>query len=306
MAEKELIDWLRRKVKPGDLVQVGPGDDAAVIASPDAGRLVVTVDAFLEGSHFPSDTAPARIGHKVIAASVSDIAAMGCVPVASFVTLGLNEACDEAFVSELGEAMIAAAEKYGAPIAGGDITSWRSPLAVSVTVVGQTHGLDPVLRSGAKPGDRVFVTGTLGGSLLGRHLDAEPRVEEGIFLNRHVGVSAMIDVSDGLSTDLNHIAEASGVGAVIREAAIPVSDDARTLEKQDGRSAVRHALDDGEDFELLFTASPEATARLRETWPFGLPVTEIGEITARDVLIERADGSRELLGPRGYEHKWSS
>lgn len=304
MAEGPLINWLRHRIKRAASVQVGPGDDAAVIV-PGADLMVVTADAFLEGTHFSPDATPAQIGHKVIAASISDIAAMGCEPRHCFVTLGLDEARGDTFVHELGEAMIAAAEKYHAPIAGGDVTSWSAPLAVSVTVVGDTCGMAPVLRSGAKPGDSIFVTGSLGGSSLGRHLEAEPRVLEGLFLNRDVGVSSMIDISDGLSTDLNHIAEESGTGAVVREAAIPVSDAAREMERKDGVSAVQHALDDGEDFELLFTCSPEQAARLLESWPFDLPVACIGEIGGEGVLIERADGAREKLEPRGYEHRWS-
>ena len=305
MRERPLIDWLRRRIRLAANVHLGPGDDAAVLAAPAAGsRLVITTDVFLEGTHFAAATAPGPLGHKVMAASISDIAAMGCFPSASFVTLAINHSCGEAFVRELGEAIIATAEKYHAPLAGGDVASWPSPLAVSVTVTGETRGLEPVRRSGAQPGDKIFVTGLLGGSLLGRHLRAEPRLEEGVFLNRDVGVSAMIDISDGLSTDLGHLAEESGVGAVIRETAIPVSEDARKLEGQDGVPAVRHALDDGEDFELLFTVSPERAGRLKKSWKFDLAVTEIGEVGGSEVLLERADGARQRVEPGGYEHKW--
>jgi len=298
MSELALINWLRKRIRLPASVEVGPGDDAAVLAPAPGSRLVVTADAFLEGAHFPAGTPPERIGHKAIAASVSDIAAMGCYPLASFVTLGLDRSRGEAFVRALGESLIAAAEKYRAPIAGGDITSWTAPLAISVTVVGETRGLRPVLRSGARPGDRLFVTGSLGGSLLGRHLDAPPRIEEGLFINRELAAHAMIDISDGLSTDLNHIAEESRVGAIVREVLIPVSAAARQLAEQDRRPPLAHALDDGEDFELLFTR------RLPADWPFDVPVTEIGEITAKDVLLEHIDGSREPLPPRGYEHTW--
>jgi len=304
MSERSLIDWLRQRIKGPASVLVGPGDDAAVLAPAEGGRLVVTVDAFLEGTHFAADTEPARIGHKVVAASVSDIAAMGCHPMASFVTLGLGRARDEAFALALGEGLIAAAERYGAPLAGGDITSWDRPTAVSVTVLGETRGLEPALRSGARPGDRLFVTGSLGGSLLGRHLDAPPRVQEGVFLNGEAHVTAMMDVSDGLSTDLGHLAEESGVGAVLVETAVPIADDARRLAQQDGTPALRHALDDGEDFELLFTLAPDRARWLAEHWPFDLRLTEIGTITEQDVLLEQADGTRVPLEPHGYEHHW--
>ncbi len=304
MSEKALIQWLRGRIQPAPSAPVGPGDDAAVVRVGRNSSILVTADAFLEGVHFAPDAAPAGIGHKAIAAAVSDIAAMGCHPLHSFVTVGLNRARGDAFVRELSEAMITAAEKYGAPIAGGDVTSWEAPLAVSVTVVGETRGLTPVLRSGARAGDRIFVTGRLGGSLLGRHLWAEPRIAEGLFLNREIGVHAMTDVSDGLSTDLGHIAEESSVGAVVREAAIPVSDAARELEARDGVPALRHALDDGEDFELLFTVSDARASRLRETWPFEVPVTEIGEVGGDGIFIEQPNGSRRTLEPQGYEHRW--
>ena len=302
MAETDLIRWLRGRIALPDHVDVGPGDDAAVCRVD--GRAVVTVDAFLEGTHFSADDDPARVGHKVIAASVSDIAAMGCHPAQSFVTVGLNRAADAGFVRAFAEALIDAAERYGAPVMGGDVTSWDAPLAVSVTVIGETRGLEPVLRSGANASDLVFVTGELGGSLLGRHLTAEPRVEAGLFLNREIGVRAMIDLSDGLSTDLGHIADESGVGAVVREADIPVSDAARQAGARDGASALRHALDDGEDFELLFTVPENRAARLRDSWPFDLRLTEIGVIGGNGVWLERAGGSREKLEPGGYEHCW--
>ena len=304
MSEASLIDWLRRRISPTGIVLVGPGDDAAVLAPAGDGRVVVTTDAFLEGTHFSPDDPPAGVGRKVIAASVSDIAAMGCIPTASFVTLGLSRSRGDAFVRTLGEHMITAAERFGAPITGGDVTSWDGPCCVSVTVLGRTAGCEPVLRSGAKPGDLIFVTGALGGSALGRHLEAEPRLSEGMFLAREAKANAMIDVSDGLSTDLGHIARESGVGAVIRETAVPVSDAARTLEKQDGRPALEHALHDGEDFELLVVVPAASAGPLRDAWPFATPVTEIGEITDKNVVIEHANGSRTTLEPQGYEHTW--
>jgi thiamine-monophosphate kinase len=302
MAETDLIRWLRERIALPGHVDVGPGDDAAVCRVD--GRAVVTADAFLEGTHFSADDDPAHIGHKVIAASISDIAAMGCHPAQSFVTAGLSRTAQPAFVRAFTEALIDAAERYGAPVMGGDVTSWDAPLAVSVTVIGETRGLEPVLRSGAKDGDLIFVTGQLGGSLLGRHLAAEPRVEAGLFLNREIRIHAMIDLSDGLSTDLGHIAEESGVGAVVREADIPISDAARQAEGNDGVSALRHTLDDGEDFELLFTLPKDRAGQLRDRWPFDLRLTEIGAIGGDGVWLQRADGSREKLEPHGYEHRW--
>jgi thiamine-monophosphate kinase len=303
MAERDLIQWLRQRITPPAHVAVGPGDDAAVFHID--GQAVVSADAFLEGTHFAADDAPQHIGHKVMAASISDIAAMGCHPVAAFVTVGLGRTAKPGYVEAFAEALIRTGERYGAPLMGGDVTSWDAPLTVSVTVIGETRGLTPVLRSGAKPGDVLFVTGRLGGSLLGRHLVAEPRIKAGLFLNREIGVSAMIDLSDGLSTDLGHLARESGVGAVVREAALPIAETARQAETADGIPALFHALNDGEDFELLFTLPANRVGLLRERWPFELRLTEIGIIEGKDVRLERADGQRARLEPGGYEHHWS-
>lgn len=303
MGERALIDWLRRRISPNPAVVIGPGDDAALLAR--RGDIAVTADAFLEGTHFPHGADPAKVGHKVIAASVSDIAAMGCRPLASFVTVGLPQGTSETAVQALAEAMVAAAEKYGAPIAGGDVTSWNGPLSLSVTVLGDTENFAPARRSGAKPGDHILVTGELGGSLLGRHFEAPPRVQEGLFLNRQAGVHSMIDISDGLATDLGHLAEESGVGAVIRETAVPVAAAAAELSRSDGVPPLDHALNDGEDFELLCTAPPATARAAFARWNFELPLTEIGEIIeGHAVLIERRDGTREPLEPGGYEHHW--
>jgi thiamine-monophosphate kinase len=299
-----LIDWLRERIPPRPEAPVGPGDDAAVLR-PSEGDAVVTVDAFLEGTHFLADTDPELIGHKVIAASVSDVAAMGCHPVHSLVTVGITRGVDDAFVRSLGASMIAAAARYGAPVVGGDITSWSGRLSIAVTVIGETRRLRPVLRSGSKPGDRLFATGRLGGSLRGRQFTAPPRVAEGLYANRN-GASAMIDLSDGLSTDLGHICRASGVGAVVYADRIPVSDDARALAEQDDRPALAHALHDGEDFELLFAVPVDRVDRLRDGWAFEPDVTEIGEvIEGSDILLAAPDGSRRALRPGGYEHHWS-
>lgn len=304
MSETNLIAWLRRRIRQSAAVEVGPGDDAAVICLQPGSRAVVTTDAFLEGTHFAVADPAARVGHKVIAASVSDIAAMGCYPVASFVTVGLSRSRGNDFVMELAESMIAAAEHFAAPIAGGDVTSWDGGLSVTVTVLGETRGLEPVLRSGAKAGDALFVTGELGGSLLGRHLDAVPRIAEGVFLNTEIGVHAMMDISDGLSTDLHHLAEESGIGSVVRADAVPVSDAAREMAAADGRSPLDHALNDGEDFELLFTVPPDRADDLRSRWPFDVRLTQIGVVGGSDVLIEQPGGRREPLTRKGYEHRW--
>lgn len=303
MNERELIVWLRQRIKPSPAIALGPGDDAAVINIDPRSKIITTVDAFLEGTHFESNASASDIGQKAIGASVSDIAAMGCYPLATFVTLGIRRSTSSAYLMELGESMISACERFGAPLSGGDITSWDAPLSISVTVLGETRGLMPVLRSGARAGDRIFVTGTLGGSIHGKHLLVEPRIEQGIFLN-NFGINAMMDMSDGLSTDLNHICRESNVGAVIREADIPASEAAKKSAEKDGRSAASHAINDGEDFELLFTVAAAKADALRKEWPFKLALTEIGEITPGGVFVETATGKQPLTYG-GYEHRWS-
>jgi len=163
-------------------------------------------------------------------------------------------------------------------------------------------GAEPVLRRGARVGDAVLVTGELGGSLLGRHLEFTPRLPEGEWLGGRGCVHAMVDVSDGLATDLGHIIRESGCGAVVAAEQVPVSPAARRLAKRTGRSALEHALVDGEDYELCLTVAQEDVADLVDGWPFATPVTVVGRIVERGYWLERADGRRERLELAGYEH----
>jgi thiamine-monophosphate kinase len=192
------------------------------------------------------------------------------------------------------------ADAFGCPIVGGDTNSWSGGLVVSVTVLGTMKpGRKPVLRSGAKPGDRVFVTGPCGGSILGRHLNPTPRLREADALADFVDLHAMVDVSDGLSKDLAHILEESGCGAVLFAERIPIHPDAVELAKQSGKSPLTHALGDGEDFELIFTVSEADAAKLRAGSP--VPVFEIGECVESGLWLEEA-GVRRPLAPAGWEH----
>jgi thiamine-monophosphate kinase len=200
--------------------------------------------------------------------------------------------------------MADAAEKYACPIVGGDITSWKQPLTIGTAVVGRPAGVIPVRRSGAKPGDLLFVTGELGGSLLGRHLVFTPRVAEARQLAALVTLHAMIDLSDGLSTDLGHIVRESGVAAEVNADAVPISADAVKLSQADGRPALDHALNDGEDFELLMAVEPVDAQDLLKQNPLKTArLTCIGRITEGSgaTLIEPS-GERRPLVPKGYEH----
>jgi thiamine-monophosphate kinase len=190
-------------------------------------------------------------------------------------------------------------------VVGGDVTSWKQPLmTVGTTVVSRPAGILPIRRSGAKPGDLLFVTGDLGGSVLGHHLAFIPRVEEARQLAALVTIHAMMDISDGLSTDLNHIARESGVAAEIRADAVPISDDARKLAKADGRTPLDHALNDGEDFELLLAVEPMDAQDLLNRNPLeNVRLTCIGKITeGHGVTILGEDGKATPLKPGGYEH----
>jgi thiamine-monophosphate kinase len=296
--EFDFIQWLRAQPAANDpsrgRVVVPPGDDLAVLnwdAAAD-GLLVVGVDQVLDGVHFDSVVhSPRQIGRKVMNRNLSDCAAMGCLPAAAVATIAAPRGVGAEYLQDLYRGMRDAADPFGCPIVGGDTGSWDGKLAVTVAILGRTAGVEPVRRSGAKPGDGIFVSGPLGGSLLGRHMTFEPRVFLGRTLGKS-GVSAMIDLSDGLSRDLAHICRESGVGAVIDASAVPIHDDAAELFRRDRRTPLEHALHDGEDYELLFTFAGGTTLCPR-----------IGEIIpAPGVWLRNADGARTPLEPKGWEH----
>jgi thiamine-monophosphate kinase len=300
--EFDFIDWVRRKT-PGDRrVLVGPGDDTAVVSVSAERPLLITTDMLLEGSCFVLAEAGARrVGRKAMAVNLSDIAAMAGVPVAAVVSVGLPRQGGRALAEELYAGMREMADAFDTPIVGGDTNSWDGPLVISVTVHGQATERGPVLRKGAKVGDWILVTGPLGGSILGHHLDFTPRVREALALHEAAALHSMIDVSDGLARDLHHICEESKCGAVLRAAAIPISENARQM--NDDRSPLEHALGDGEDFELVFTVAPEDGRRLLEQQPVGgIMLSHIGEIVAEGFWLE-LDGRRSPLPTFGYVHR---
>jgi thiamine-monophosphate kinase len=318
--EFAIIADIRKATRHGRRVKIGIGDDCAALDVRGDKLCLMTTDMLLEGTHFllartPLPPAAARlpikvpratvfqVGWKAITCSVSDIAAMGCVPTAAVVSVGFSADTCMAFAKDLHRGLREACARYGVELVGGDITAWDQPMAISVTMLGRDSGLKPLTRSGARVGDRVLVTGTLGGSILGRHLTFEPRLKEALLLNRRFKIHSMIDISDGLSSDLGHIAEESGVGAVVDAARVPLSPACRRLAAKTGRPPLEHALSDGEDYELLFTAARRVAARLVAEQPLGVPVTDIGEIVAGcEVRLRSADGAFRLLKPSGYEH----
>jgi thiamine-monophosphate kinase len=248
-----------------------------------------------------ADVGPEAVGRKALGVNLSDIAAMAGEPVAAVVALALPR-IDGAVIAEgLLDGMLPMAESFGLPLVGGDTNAWDGPLVITVTILGQTTDKGACRRSGARPGDVILVTGPLGGSLLGRHLNPTPRIREALALASAVPVHAMIDISDGLAADLGHILEESGdVGAILDAADIPTSADAVAMSGRDGRTPLDHALHDGEDFELCLTVSADAAVRLLANPP--CPLYRVGRITTESGLRLASHGHVEAIVMRGFDH----
>lgn len=317
--EFALIDKIRRVVgRSSRNVLVGIGDDAAVLKSP-KGKLVFTVDSLVEGIHFDLKyTTGPELGHKALAVNLSDIAAMGAQPCFAIVSLGLRQA-DRPLVTGIYRGMRSLARKFGVDIVGGNLS--RSPhLFVDVAVIGKTHRA--LTRSGARPGDIIAVTGTIGDSAAGlytlkrwgkvghfrriakTHLLPEPRVKEGLQFSKSQGVTSLIDSSDGVVSELWHIAEASGVGALIDVERLPISSELRRLAKKIGKEATDWALYGGEDYELLATIRKSQFSKIQRKFSFyGWKLTAIGSVIKRSGGVKlRSLGASIALPPKGWDH----
>jgi thiamine-monophosphate kinase len=309
--EFDFIDWLRRRTPAADRVLIGPGDDTAALTWPAGTACLVTTDMLLEGSCFVLEggsvqvegippAAPRRIGRKAMAVNLSDIAAMAGHPVAAVVSVGLPRKGGRKLAEELYLGLREAADDFNTAIAGGDTNSWDGPLVISVTLFGEPGPRGPVRRSGARVGDLLLVTGPLGGSILGKHLDFTPRIREALALSAAAPLHAMIDVSDGLAADVGKLCGESRCGAVLWSEAIPVSAAAKAL--SDGKSPLEHALGDGEDFELVFAVPPVEGRDLVARQPIpGITLAAIGECVSEGLWLEEA-GRRRPLAPAGYVH----
>jgi thiamine-monophosphate kinase len=230
---------------------------------------------------------------------------MAGVPRAALVAVALPRNGAISVAKGLHSGMRPLAERFGVDLVGGDTNAWDGPLVISVTLIGEATARGAVRRSGASPGDAIFVTGALGGSLaLGRHLRPEPRISEALALHRGATIHAMIDLSDGLSSDLRHILdESGGTGARLDAAAIPIHPDAWEMSRRDGRPALDHALSDGEDFELCLVVPPGDASRLEAAPPLPASLYRIGEITAVEGLwLRDHDGQLKAIEPRGFDH----
>jgi len=305
--EAELIARLRKMLPAHPLLRLGPGDDAAVLRVADLQECVVTVDLLSDHVDFElSEAGARRVGRKLLAVNLSDLAAMASRPLAAVIALVLPRAGGMRLALELYEGLLPLAERYGVIVAGGDTNSWDGPLAASVTLLGAVTEYGPLRRDGARPGDRIVVTGHFGGSILGRHLDFEPRVEEALLLAERYRLHAGIDCSDGLSIDLNHLVQESGCGAVVRTCDVPVAEDAYRLARKlhDGSTPLEHALADGEDFELILAVPPEEARRMLAEQSLGVALADIGEFVEAPGLWQvDAQGSRRPLEARGYQHE---
>ncbi len=275
LGEDRLVARLTRGLPTSATLLVGPGDDCAVLAGPNARRRqLLKTDALVEGIHFLPTAPPAAVGWKAAARAVSDIAAMGGWPTHALVTLAAPPTCDVAWLTGVYRGLARAARRFRFSIAGGETSGapTGNAVVIAVTLLGEVEAKCCVLRSGGRPGDVLAVTGRLGGSLAGWHLKFQPRLDEARWLAQHFRPTAMMDLSDGLAQDLPRLAAASGTGWRLDVKAIP---------RRRG-ATLAQALGDGEDFELLLAVPPRRWTALQTAWAKRfprLPLTRIGQLT---------------------------
>ena len=309
LQERALIDRIRRAAHvPGERPGRGIGDDCAVLDLPRGHQALITTDFSLENIHFRRAWHPPdSVGHRCLARGLSDIAAMGGEPRAAFLSLALPPDLPQKWVDQFFAGFLQLAAHHHLQLAGGDTAQSPQNVLADIVVLGSVPKGEAILRSGAHPGDLIYVTGILGVSVHAlellrqgkklrrsahpRHFYPEPRIAIGRYLRENKFASAMIDISDGLSTDLQHLCDESGVGAVVY---------AESLPRLRLPGALELALHGGEDYELLFAASPNKRIPAAIA---GVPVTRIGEvITGNMIHLAAADGHTSRLKPAGWEH----
>lgn len=305
MDEFSFIKWIKSNQKKDKNIIIGIGDDCASIRIHGDKMFLVTTDMLVDGTHFDlKKNTPGEIGRKSIACSISDIAAMGCSAKYAVVSICFPHETKTKFARALYLGVKKMADAFDIRIIGGDIVSGNKILVVNVTMYGKNEGgLKTITRSGAKVDDVIMITGALGGSILGKHITFNPRLKEGILLNKKFNINSMIDISDGLAADLGHILEESGVGAVLYEDEVPISADAKKLACKTGLSALHHALHDGEDYELLFTLSGKESEKLLAFRSFPVRLSQIGHINkSKGIKMQDADGKSKKIQSTGYKH----
>jgi thiamine-monophosphate kinase len=287
LGEFGLIQKISRLSSLSKKVALGIGDDTAAVVGPDKGKyLLLTCDGVIENIHFFSGTPAYKIGWKAMARNLSDIAAMGGKPLYALVAASLPPSMTEKKALDIHRGLSAAAKRYGVAVIGGDTSRSRHGIHLTVTVVGEVDRTRMITRSGAHEGHVVCVTGSLGASILGKHLCFEPRVKEAQFLAKRFRPTSMMDLSDGLASDLQRLAEQSRVGFEIWADKIPISAGLRK-QRFKKKQEIAHAFQDGEDYELLFTISPVVFSKLQKAWKkqFRLSLTQIGVVRPRNFGI---------------------
>ena len=327
--ESEIIRFIRSRARPTAGVVLGIGDDAAVLKVAEGKEVLACCDLLVEGVHFRREWCePQLIGRKALAVNLSDIAAMGGVPKYAMASVALPGGSPREYIQSLFDGMLQLAETSGVALVGGDTSRSPGPIFIDVSVIGECATGHAITRSGARNGDLIFVTGMLGGSALGlrlleqglrpgdsrlseaakeaitRQLSPEPRLKLGGLLSAERMATAMIDISDGLSTDLGHIAEESRCGALIHAGSIPIADCVTTTARQEGGiEPLDLALHGGEEYELLFTSGRDNEQRiLRLSGETGAKITVIGEITTGSGLSIERGGEIQPLVAEGYQH----
>jgi thiamine-monophosphate kinase len=303
--ELELVEWLRENLTAKSArVEIGIGDDMAAVRL-DGQLVAITSDMLLDGVHFDTQAHSYElIGRKAIACSLSDCAGMACEPRGATVSLALNNQMQMEDVKSLYEGMKRLADEFNCPIVGGDTTSWNGGLAIDVAMIAEPMlPRGPIRRSSAQPGDTIYVSGPLGGSIRGKHLKFIPRLDLARKLAHESAVHGMMDISDGLSLDLHRLCLASRVRAelLVAQMETVVSDDAKSLAQMDGKSPIEHALTDGEDFELLVCGDASLEDDALGLRAVGhLRMAENGE--AKTMILLEKNGMGTKLHPQGYEH----
>ena len=280
IGEDAVVEAITRELRFDGRVEIGPGDDCALVRFGQTLQLLKT-DCVVEGIHFLPETPGRAVGWKALCRVISDIGAMGGDPLDAVITVAISPDRELGWLTDLYAGLNEAAARYGVNLVGGETSRSPGPVFVSVALTGKIEKERLVVRSGGKVGDRLYVTGRLGGSLQGKHLSFEPRLAESRWLTQNFKLHAMIDLSDGLGSDLPRLAKASGTGFEIDFSALPRNADC----------SEEQALIDGEDYELLFAVSDEDGAKLETDWIKAFPellLTRIGRLTERkgDPLIK--------------------